>query len=63
MRLERMINGDLKVITRKGNIYIAVDLHDGTYNIWDEQRQEMVMRTVTVQDFFEVIYYREYSLN
>lgn len=63
MRLERMTNGDLKVITRKGNIYIAVDLHDGTYNIWDEQRQEMVMRTVTVQDFFEVIYYREYSLN
>lgn len=63
MRLERMSNGDLKVITRKGNIYIAVDLHDGTYNIWDEQRQEMVMRTVTVQDFFEVIYYREYSLN
>lgn len=63
MRLERMSNGDLKVITRKGNIYIAVDLHDGTYNIWDEQRQEMVMRTDTVQDFFEVIYYREYSLN
>lgn len=63
MRLERMTNGDLKVTTRKGNIYIAVDLHDGTYNIWDEQRQEMVMRTVTVQDFFEVIYYREYSLN
>lgn len=63
MRLERMTNGDLKVITRKGNIYIAVDLHDGTYNIWDDQRQEMVMRTVTVQDFFEVIYYREYSLN
>ena len=63
MRLERMSNGDLKVITRKGNIYIAVDLHDGSYNIWDDQRQEMVMRTVTVQDFFEVIYYREYSLN
>lgn len=63
MRLERMTNGDLKVITRKGNIYIAVDLHDGTYNIWDDQRQEMVMRTTTVQDFFEVIYYREYSLN
>lgn len=63
MKLERMSNGDLKVITRKGNIYIAVDLHDGTYNIWDEQRQEMVMRTDTVQDFFEVIYYREYSLN
>lgn len=63
MRLERMTNGDLKVTTRKGNIYIAVDLHDGTYNIWDDQRQEMVMRTVTVQDFFEVIYYREYSLN
>lgn len=63
MRLERMTNGDLKVITRKGNIYIAVDLHNGTYNIWDEQRQEMVMRTDTVQDFFEVIYYREYSLN
>ena len=63
MRLERMTNGDLKVTTRKGNIYIAVDLHDGTYNIWDDQRQEMVMRTTTVQDFFEVIYYREYSLN
>lgn len=63
MRLERMTNGDLKVTTRKGNIYIAVDLHDGSYNIWDDQRQEMVMRTVTVQDFFEVIYYREYSLN
>ena len=63
MKLERMSNGDLKVITRKGNIYIAVDLHDGTYNIWDDQRQEMVMRTAIVQDFFEVIYYREYSLN
>lgn len=63
MRLERMTNGDLKVTTRKGNIYIAVDLRDGTYNIWDDQRQEMVMRTITVQDFFEVIYYREYSLN
>lgn len=63
MKLERMTNGDLKVTTRKGNIYIAVDLHDGTYNIWDDQRQEMVMRTITVQDFFEVIYYREYSLN
>ena len=63
MKLKMMLNGDLKVITKKGNIYIAVDLHDGTYNIWDDQRQEMVMRTTTVQDFFEVIYYREYSLN
>lgn len=62
MRLERMQNGDLKVTTRKGNIYIAVNLHDGTFNIWDEQRQEMVMRTDTVQDFFEVIFYREHTL-
>lgn len=63
MKLKMMLNGDLKVITKKGNIYIAVDLHDGSYNIWDEQQQETVMRTTTVQDFFEVIYYREYSLN
>ena len=63
MKLKMMLNGDLKVITKKGNIYIAVDLHDGSYNIWDEQQQEIVMRTDTVQDFFEVIYYREYSLN
>ena len=63
MKLKMMLNGDLKVITKKGNIYIAVDLHDGSYNIWDEQQQEIVMRTTTVQDFFEVIYYREYSLN
>lgn len=63
MKLKMMLNGDLKVITKKGNIYIAVDLHDGSYNIWDEQQQEIVMRTETVQDFFEVIYYREYSLN
>ena len=63
MKLKMMSNGDLKVITKKGNIYIAVDLHDGSYNIWDEQQQEIVMRTETVQDFFEVIYYREYSLN
>ena len=63
MKLKMMSNGDLKVITKKGNIYIAVDLHDGSYKIWDEQQQEIVMRTETVQDFFEVIYYREYSLN
>ena len=63
MKLKMMLNGDLKVITKKGNIYIAVDLHDGSYNIWDEQQHETVMRTTTVQDFFEVIYYREYSLN
>ena len=63
MKLKMMLNGDLKVITKKGNIYIAGDLHDGSYNIWDEQQQEIVMRTTTVQDFFEVIYYREYSLN
>ena len=63
MKLKMMLNGDLKVITKKGNIYIAVDLHDSSYNIWDEQQQEIVMRTTTVQDFFEVIYYREYSLN
>ena len=63
MKLKMMLNGDLKVITKKGNIYIAVDLHDGSYNIWDEQQQEIVIRTTTVQDFFEVIYYREYSLN
>ena len=63
MKLKMMLNGDLKVITKKGNIYIAVDLHDGSYNIWDEQQQEIVMRTDTVQDFFEVIYNREYSLN
>ena len=63
MKLKMMLNGDLKVITKKGNIYIAVDLHDGSYNIWDEQQREIVMRTETVQDFFEVIYYREYSLN
>ena len=63
MKLKMMLNGDLKVITKKGNIYIAVDLHDGSYNVWYEQQQEIVMRTETVQDFFEVIYYREYSLN
>ena len=56
MKLKMMLNGDLKVITKKGNIYIAVDLHDGSYNIWDEQQQEIVMRTETALDFFEVIY-------
>lgn len=63
MKLKMMLNGDLKVITKKGNIYIAVDLHDGSYNIWDEQQQEMVMRTETALDFFEVISYREHTLN
>lgn len=63
MKLKMMLNGDLKVITKKGNIYIAVDLHDGSYNIWDEQQQEIVMRTETALDFFEVISYREYTLN
>ena len=63
MKLKMMLNGDLKVITKKGNIYIAVDLHDGSYNIWDEQQQEIVMRIETALDFFEVISYREHTLN
>ena len=63
MKLKMMLNGDLKVITKKGNISIAVDLHDGSYNIWDEQQHETVMRTETALDFLEVISYRERTLN
>lgn len=63
MRLKRLPNGDLEVITRKGNIYRAVDLHNGWFNVWDEQREEVVVMLQYMDEFFETIAYREFHLN
>lgn len=63
MKLRRLPNGDLEVTTRKGNIYRAVNLYDGYFNLWDEQRQEVVVKLKYMDEFFETISYRELYLN
>ena len=63
MKLRRLPNGDLEVITRKGNIYRAVDLHNGWYIIWDEQRDEVVVAIQYLDVLFDTVAYREFHLN
>ena len=63
MKQRRLPNGDLEVITRKGNFYRAVDLHNGWYNIWDEQREEVVVAIQYLDELFETVAYREFHLN
>ena len=63
MKLRRLENGDLEAITRKGNIYRAVNLHDGWFNFWDEQRHEVVVKIRYMDEFFETIAYREFHMN
>lgn len=63
MKLRRLSNGDLEVITRKGNIYRAVDLHNGWFNVWDEQREEVVVAIQYLDELFETVAYREFSMN
>lgn len=63
MKLRRLPNGDLEVTTRKGNIYRAVNLYDGYFNVWDEQRREVVVKIQYLDELFEIISYREFSIN
>lgn len=63
MKLRRLPNGDLEVITRKGNIYRAVDLHNGWFNVWDGQREEVVVAIQYLDELFETVAYREFSMN
>lgn len=63
MKLRRLPNGDLEVITRKGNIYKAVYLHNGWFNVWDEQREEVVVAIQYLDELFETVAYREFSMN
>lgn len=63
MKLRRLSNGDLEVITRKGNIYRAVDLRNGWFNVWDEQRHEVIVKIQYLDELFETVAYREFHLN
>lgn len=63
MKMRRLPNGDLEVTTRKGNIYKAVNLHNGWFNVWDEQREEVVVAIQYLNELFETVTYREFSMN
>lgn len=63
MRLKRLSNGSFELTTRKGNKYVAVYLNDGTFNVWDEQREEVIARIQYLSELFEFASYREYSMN
>lgn len=63
MKMRRLSNGDLEVTTTKGNIYRAVDLHNGWFNVWDEQREEVVVAIQYLNELFETVTYREFSIN
>jgi hypothetical protein len=63
MKLRRLPNGDLEITTRKGNTYRAVDLHDGYFNVWDEQRHEVIIKIQYLDELFETVAYREFSMN
>lgn len=62
MRINR-INNDLEVITRKGNVYRAIYLYDGWFNVWDEQRHEVIVKIKYMDELFETIAYREFHMN
>lgn len=63
MKLKRLNNGDFEVTTRKGNVYIAVYLNNGTFNVWDEQRKEVVATVRYLSELFEFATYRDYTMN
>lgn len=63
MRMRRLPNGDFEVTTRKGNIYRAVNLHNGWFNVWDEQREEVVVAIQYLDELFETVAYREFNMN
>jgi hypothetical protein len=62
MRINR-INNDLEVITRKGNVYRAIYLYDGWFNVWDEQSHEVIVKIKYMDELFETIAYREFHMN
>lgn len=62
MRINR-INNDLEIITRKGNVYRAIYLCDGWFNVWDEQRHEVIVKIKYMDELFEIIAYREFHMN
>lgn len=63
MRLKRLNDGSFELTTTKGNVYIAVYLNDGTFNVWDEQHKEVIARVRYLTELFEYASYREYTMN
>lgn len=63
MIIRGLENGDMVVETKKGNVYRAMHLYDDLYELIDEGRNEAVMTTRDLQDFFDMVMYREKAFN
>lgn len=63
MIIKGLENGDMLVETKKGNVYRAMYLYGNMYELIDETRNEAVMTTTDLQDFFDMVLYREKAFN
>lgn len=63
MIIKGLENGDMVIETKKGNTYRAMHLYDDMFQLIDESRNEAVMVTKDLNDFFEMVMYREAAFN
>lgn len=63
MIIKGLENGDMIIETKKGNTYRAMHLYDDMFQLIDESRNEAVMITKDLNDFFEMVMYRETAFN